>query len=199
MLAGKLAIVTGASSGIGLATARMLASEGAKVFVTGRNEEKLRAIAAELGAGGGGYLAADLTHPGACKRAVDAAVASLGGLTTLVNCAGVLRGGAFGTEACNLDNFLFNITSNTQTVFEMMEHATPHLKTAGLERGAAILNISSVNGKQSFGGCASYCASKVRALSTSKLVSVPGPCDDPTSLSSPIVGRCGPADTMCCS
>ena len=51
LLTGKLAIVTGASSGIGLATARVLAAEGAKVFITGRNEEALKALATEIDAG----------------------------------------------------------------------------------------------------------------------------------------------------
>ena len=99
-------------------------------------------------------MAADLTQDGEPQRVIEAAVAALGGLTTLVNCAGVLRGGAFGTDACTLENFLFNFNGNTRTVFEMMQHAIPHLKVAGEANpgGAAIINVSSVNGVQSFGG-----------------------------------------------
>ncbi len=89
--------------------------------------------------------------------------------TTLVNCAGVLAGGAFGTPACNLDNFMFNFNTNTKVfspllfclwfsltgvkvVFEMMHHATPHLKAAGKDKNPSIVNISSVNGTISFPG-----------------------------------------------
>lgn len=85
-------------------------------------------------------------------------MAHLSGLTTLVNCAGVLKGGAMG--AIDLDNFLFNFNTNTKAVFELMEHSIPHLKLAGHPANPAIVNVSSVNGKQSFGGCASYCTSK---------------------------------------
>eukprot|EP00461_Guttulinopsis_vulgaris_P007712 UN07762 len=90
----------------------------------------------------------------------------MGGLTGLVNAAGVLKGGAFGTA--NLDNFMFNFQNNTQSVWSMMEHSIPYLKqytsstTEGDDNkaGATIINISSVNGLQSFAACAGYCASK---------------------------------------
>ncbi len=109
----------------------------------------------------GFFFAQDLTEEGACSKIVEAAVKSLGGITTLVNCAGVLKGGALGAPQTNLDNFLYNMKGNCQSVFEMMEHAIPHLKTAGSASGPSIINVSSVNGKHSFAGCASYCASKV--------------------------------------
>eukprot|EP00047_Mylnosiga_fluctuans_P010468 m.16403 g.16403 ORF g.16403 m.16403 type:complete len:287 (+) comp3135_c0_seq1:1784-2644(+) len=154
MLSSKLCLVTGGSSGIGRATAQVLAREGAKVCVTGRNEEVLRAVAAEIG---GTYVVADLTEDGACKRVIEEAVSSLGGLTTLVNSAGVLKGGAMGAETTDLGNFMFNFKGNVQSVFELMQHAIPHLRK---QKGSSIVNISSVNGLQSFAGCATYCASK---------------------------------------
>jgi NAD(P)-dependent dehydrogenase (short-subunit alcohol dehydrogenase family) len=72
----------------------------------------------EMSAGiaGSSYVVGDLTAKGTCKAVVDSAVASLGGLTTVVNCAGVLQGGAFGTPACNLDNFDFNFGINVRAV-----------------------------------------------------------------------------------
>ena len=59
-----------------------------------------------------------------------------------------------------LANFKFNFQGNVQNAFEMMEHAIPHLKAAGVEAGPCIVNVSSVNGLQSFGGVATYCAAK---------------------------------------
>ena len=87
-LNGKKALVTGASSGIGLAIAKHLRAEGAMVCATGRNEEALKALAEEIGCT---YAVGDLTEEGVCKRIVEEAVSQLGGLTTLVNNAGVLQ------------------------------------------------------------------------------------------------------------
>eukprot|EP01052_Picozoa_sp_SAG31_P064134 SAG31_NODE_23008_length_513_cov_1.108696_1_plen_82_part_01 len=80
----------------------MFAKEGAKVCATGRNEEALVALAAETGCV---YSVGDVTESGACERIVNEAVSKLGGLTTLVNSAGVLQGGALGTDAATLENF----------------------------------------------------------------------------------------------
>ena len=66
-----------------------------------------------------------------CQSIVNQANTELGGLTTLVNCAGVLQGGAFGSAACTLENFLFNMNGNTKSVFELMTAAVPYLKAAG--------------------------------------------------------------------
>ena len=83
----------------------------------------------------------------------------LGGLTTLINCAGVLMPGAIGTTA-SLKDFEHNFAGNTRSVFEMMEHSIPHLKERSADGSCSIVNISSVNGLQSFGGVATYCAAK---------------------------------------
>ena len=96
MLSGRLAIVTGATSGIGMATAKHFVKEGAKVVGVGRNKAALAALQKETGCG---VAEADITAPGACERAVAEAVSHLGGLTTLINCAGVLMPGAIGTTA----------------------------------------------------------------------------------------------------
>ena len=87
-LAGKTAIVTGASSGIGEATARLLAKEGCNVVLAARREERLRALAAELGEGA---LAAptDVTDPAACAALVARTVESFGSLEILINNAGL--------------------------------------------------------------------------------------------------------------
>ena len=146
-------------AGIGLSIAKMFAREGAKVCATGRNEAALQALASETGCV---YAVGDLTEPGACERVVAEAVEKLGGLTTLVNNAGVLQGGAFGVDegGASLANFDYNFNANTRAPFEMMVHATPHLIKAGVDAGPSIIAISSVNGKQSFATLAAYCGSK---------------------------------------
>jgi serine 3-dehydrogenase (NADP+) len=89
-LAGKTAVVTGASSGIGEATARMLAGAGARVMLVARREERLAALAAEIG-GGACYLALDLAQGDAAQLLLDAATAQLGKVDILINNAGILR------------------------------------------------------------------------------------------------------------
>lgn len=131
----------------------MAAKEGATVCAVGRNEESLNSLKSEIGCS---VIVADLTEEGQCERVVREATAAMNGLTSLVNCAGVLKGSPM--DSASLENFMFNFNGNTKTVFEMMQHAIPHLKESG--EGSSVVNISSVNGLQSFGGVASYCASK---------------------------------------
>ena len=100
-------------------------------------------------------------------------MAKLGGtLTTLVNCAGVLVGGAI--QDCTLSQFNFNFKGNVQTVFEMTQHSIPFLKeyAASHPAEATIINVSSVNGKQSFAGTAAYCASKAAVDQLTRCASV---------------------------
>lgn len=158
-------LVTGASSGIGKATCQVLAEQGATIVGTGRNEASLK----QLQDSGVliGYVVADLAssntqHGSECQRLVTEAVALLGGtLTTVVNAAGVLRGGAMGSTGTDVQNYLTNMTVNAQAPFEIMCHAVPHLrKNNPKQTFPSIINVSSVNGKQSFAGCVSYCASK---------------------------------------
>mmetsp|Transcript_19209 Transcript_19209/g.42477 ORF Transcript_19209/g.42477 Transcript_19209/m.42477 type:complete len:271 (+) Transcript_19209:27-839(+) len=167
MLKGKSAIVTGASSGIGRATALLMVKEGANVLAVGRNEEALKQLEtdaqAAIGEGGSKLIigVGDLAMEGTCERLVKQAKDAFGELTTLVNCAGVLKGAPVGSEGFNLANYDFNFNNNTRQVFDMMSHAVPLLQEAGkAKKGASILTVSSVNAQQSFAGVAAYCASK---------------------------------------
>lgn len=123
-LVGKSVLITGATSGIGRATVQLAVRAGARVVATGRSQEALDALARETGCFS---VQADLTVPGACERVVTEAVKLLDGtLSGLVNCAGVLRANA--TENETLESFTFSMTHNVQTVFEMTQHAIPHLR-----------------------------------------------------------------------
>ena len=101
----------------------MAAKEGATVCAVGRNETALNGLKEQIGCS---IIVADLTQDGQCERVVKEAIDAMSGLTSLVNCAGVLRGGSMDTAS--LENFMFNFNGNTKTVFEMMQHSIPHLK-----------------------------------------------------------------------
>jgi NAD(P)-dependent dehydrogenase (short-subunit alcohol dehydrogenase family) len=158
MLSGKKILISGASSGIGRATAVLCAREGARVFATGRSAEKLSVLQSEIQCAG--VLAVDLTDDSAAKRIVEAAVAAMDGITTLVNCAGVLGSGAFGSPQCTLASFDANFGANTRSLFNLMVETIPALKLAGGALNASIVNVSSVTGLHSFANVPTYCASK---------------------------------------
>ena len=152
----KVAIVTGASSGIGRATALALGAEGANVTVTARRPERLGALAKEIERAGGGALplAGDVTDADFRSRVVDETVSRFGGLDHLVNSAGVI---AFGTiENTALDAWQRMFALNVEAVFDRMRLSVPHL----LERQGSIVNVSSVNGIRSFPGVLAYNSSK---------------------------------------
>lgn len=159
--------MTGASSGIGKSTCEILTGYGANVIGSGRNEEALAAMKAEGSIGD--FVVADITQDGECARLVTRAAELLGGLTTLVNAAGGLRGGAVG--AADLDNYLYNMKLNTQAPFEIIFHAVPFLKQQK-DNNPSIVTVSSVNGKQSFAACASYCMSKAAVDQLTRCASV---------------------------
>jgi NAD(P)-dependent dehydrogenase (short-subunit alcohol dehydrogenase family) len=172
-------LVTGASSGIGKATCQVLSKEGATVVGTGRNVEALQALKEEGSISD--FVVGDISQPGECQKiVVEAAVNLLGGtLTTVVNAAGGLRGGAVGDGACNIENYEYNMTVNCRAPFEIMTAAIPFLKKCNDEKKEdknrlfpAIVTVSSVNGKQSFAGCATYCMAKAAVDQMTRCASV---------------------------
>jgi NAD(P)-dependent dehydrogenase (short-subunit alcohol dehydrogenase family) len=153
---GKIALVTGASSGIGKATAARLAREGAKVAVTARREERLASLVEEIAANGGSAhaIASDLTNESDRKRLVDEAGSHYGGLDVLVNAAGII---GFGTiENTTLDAWKEMFDVNVVAIFHLMQLSLPHL----LPRKGNVVNVSSVNGLRSFPNVLAYCSSK---------------------------------------
>lgn len=155
----RVALITGASSGIGAATARLFAKNGCDVVLSGRNESALQKVVEDISqaspASSAKYVVADVSKDEDCKRLV----ASTGKMDILVNCAGVLHAGALGSVG--MDNFDINMNTNVRAVFCLITNAIPFLqRPKDSELTASIVNVSSVNGLQSYGGVASYCVSK---------------------------------------
>jgi NAD(P)-dependent dehydrogenase (short-subunit alcohol dehydrogenase family) len=154
--AGKVAIVTGASSGIGHATALAFSDAGAPVVAVGRDKSTLEPVVAELGQGGRPAIAvvADLTAAGAPESIVSAAVARFGAIDILVNAAGMIGFGS--TDQTTDEQWDQMMALNVRAPFRLMRAAFPHLKT----RRGAVVNVSSVNGQRVFPGLAAYNTSK---------------------------------------
>lgn len=156
-LAGRAAIVTGATSGIGRATATKLSQAGVSVLAVGRNETSLGLL--ESGARGPDAatiepFVADLADPDAAARIVEAAERRFGGLDILVNAAGLIAMGTI--ETTTDESWERMMAVNATAPFRLMHAAVPHL----IERQGCVVNVSSVNGLRSFAGVLAYCVSK---------------------------------------
>lgn len=149
-------IVTGASSGIGRATAIRFGEAGARVLAVGRDGAALAAVASEIErAGGAGHVCvADVTAADAPDRIVRAALEHLGGITTLVNAAGIIGSGTIENSSDAQWDEMLDI--NARAPFRLMRAAAPAL---GQSRGS-IVNVSSVTGLRAFPGVLAYCVSK---------------------------------------
>ena len=150
---GKKVIVTGASSGIGRATAERFLHQGANVALLGRRKRELDDVVGH-GAGNALTLVADLSDEKATEGAVAQSVEQLGGLDVLVNAAGILKSGRIEDTSLELWDEMMNI--NLRSIFHLMKLAVPHLEDT---RGN-IVNVSSVTGPRSFPGVLAYCVSK---------------------------------------
>jgi NAD(P)-dependent dehydrogenase (short-subunit alcohol dehydrogenase family) len=160
---GKVALITGGASGIGLATARLFLDEGAKLVLTDRDKSAVEAALAALGNAAGFHLL-DVTREDDWIAVTDAAVAEFGRLDILVNSAGValLRD----IETTTLDEWRALMAVNLDGTFLGCKHAVRVMKERG---GGSIVNMSSVAGLIGSGNLAAYSASKggVRLLTKS--------------------------------
>ena len=171
-LEGTVALVTGASSGIGEATARRLAADGAAVALVARRADRLNALAKELDGPGHRTLVipADITEEAQARAAVEQTVAELGRLDTLVNNAGMmLLGPAVGAP---IDEWQRMVEINVLGLLYCAHAGLPHLLAAatdGPRRVADLVNVSSVAGRIARSGSGVYNLTKhgVGALSES--------------------------------
>jgi NAD(P)-dependent dehydrogenase (short-subunit alcohol dehydrogenase family) len=154
-LDGRVALVTGASSGLGAAVARALAAAGARVAVAARREDRLAALAAEVG---GVAVACDLLDPARLDALVPEVAELLGGPEILVNVAGGFAG-ACPAEDEPRDRVTETLDLNLVAPFRLCQAVFPHMVAAG--RGS-IVNVSSISGRVGVPGIpqASYAAAK---------------------------------------
>ncbi|MGQ4583903.1 SDR family oxidoreductase [Lysobacter sp. F60174L2] len=159
VLVDKVAIVTGASSGIGRATARLFAREGAKVVVSGRRQAELDALVAEIEADGGQAIAVagDVRDEALAKALVEVAVERFGGLDIAFNNAGGL--GAMGSVAdVSLEGWRDTLDTNLTSAFLGAKYQVPAMLARG--GGSIVFTSSFVGSTVGFPGMAAYSASK---------------------------------------
>jgi NAD(P)-dependent dehydrogenase (short-subunit alcohol dehydrogenase family) len=139
--AGKVAIVTGGTAGIGLASAKVLARDGASVVITGRDEGKAESALKEIAAGERArFMRADASDPAAAKQVIAEAVAAFGGVDILFNNAG--GGGAGQVDQEPLEQWRTVIDTNLGGTFYMTGAVLPELRKRG---GGAVVNMSSIS------------------------------------------------------
>ena len=165
MVSGRVALVTGASQGIGRAVALRLAAEGAQVALAARSTEKLEAVAADIAAAGGSaaVFALDAANEDSIKACAKAVVAHFGKLEILVNNAGITRDVlALRMKRLDWDDV---ITTNLTGAFLMTQACMSPLLKAKWGR---VINITSVVGETGQSGQANYAASKAGLIGLTK-------------------------------
>jgi len=161
---GKVVVITGASSGLGEATAGLLSAQGASVVLGARRVDRLQALADELTGSCGKAIAitTDVTHCEQVKRFVDEAVQAYGRIDVMINNAGLMPQSPL--ERLKIDEWNRMIDVNIKGVLYGIAAALPHMKR---QKAGHIINVSSVAGHKVRAGGAVYAATKhaVRALS----------------------------------
>jgi NAD(P)-dependent dehydrogenase (short-subunit alcohol dehydrogenase family) len=155
-LQNQVAIITGASSGIGRATAIKFAREGARVALVARRADPLNEVAQAIRAQGGECqtIVADVTRESDIERIVSETVAAFGGIDILVNAAGIIANGNIENTTLRDWDYMFNV--NVRGPFYLIQRAMPYL----IERKGNVVNVSSVTGIRAFPNVLAYCASK---------------------------------------
>jgi 2-hydroxycyclohexanecarboxyl-CoA dehydrogenase len=191
-LDGKIAFVTGGASGIGAATARRLAAEGARVAIGDLNEEGAREVAGELD---GFACALDVADTASVRAGVDAAVAELGDIDVLVNNAGTDRFSFFVNSNEELWDFVLGV--NLRGVLGVTHAVLPRMQE---RRAGAIVNVASEAGRVGSQGSATYSAAKAGVIGFTKAIAreaaryrvrcnavAPGPIETPLLNAAPLV------------
>ena len=156
-LDGKVALITGSTSGMGRETAYLFAKEGAKVIITGRNEERAKAVVEKIKAEGGEatYVLADTNDLSAPKKIFDAAMAAYGTVDVLMNNAGMLSLAQFDT--CTAEELMQAINVNVTSAMLLSQLVAPVMKAKG---GGHIINVASIVGWAANWGFVAYVTSK---------------------------------------
>jgi NAD(P)-dependent dehydrogenase (short-subunit alcohol dehydrogenase family) len=152
----KVIIITGASSGIGRATAIKFAGKGAKIVAVGRNETELNSLRDEANTGSGEIFPhlADLSEISQIERLVTDTVDNFKKIDILINSAGIIASGSIEDTSLESWDKMFDV--NLRSVFYIIQKSIPHLeKTRG-----SIVNVSSVTGLRAFPNVLAYCVSK---------------------------------------
>ncbi|XP_059154680.1 uncharacterized short-chain type dehydrogenase/reductase y4lA-like [Physella acuta] len=152
-LTGKVALITGASSGIGAATAVLFSKLGATLALTGRKEDNLNKVGEECSKNTSEQpllIVGDLSNSKDIERIVDSTIKHFGKLNILVNNAGILEMGSIENTSMEQFDRMFNV--NVRSMYQMTMLCTPHL----ISTQGNIVNISSVNGIRSFPGVLAY-------------------------------------------
>jgi NAD(P)-dependent dehydrogenase (short-subunit alcohol dehydrogenase family) len=152
----KVALITGASSGIGQAAAYKFAAEGAQVVAVARRADKLTEVAQEIHAAGGvcTIISADVTAEAEIERVVRETIQAFGGIDVLINAAGIIANGNVENTKLRDWDYMFNV--NARAPFYLTQRAMPYL----IERKGNVVNVSSVTGIRAFPNVLAYCASK---------------------------------------
>jgi NAD(P)-dependent dehydrogenase (short-subunit alcohol dehydrogenase family) len=184
----RAAIVTGATSGMGRATALLFAREGASVVASGREPERGAALVHEIRAGGGRaeFVAGDVSLPETNERLVAECGRAFGGVDTVVACAGMLGLGS--ATDVPVETWRQTLAVNLDAVFYLLRSALPAMQRRG---GGSIVVVGSIAAFKGFPNHAAYCASKGALVALVRQVAVdfgpkvrvnllcPGPVDTP--------------------
>jgi NAD(P)-dependent dehydrogenase (short-subunit alcohol dehydrogenase family) len=170
LLQNKVALITGSGRGIGRATAKLFASEGAHVFLTARSEAELDSAASEINAGSisrhvAAFVTADLTRPDDCARVFAEARNRFGRIDILINNAGHY-GPVVPVEEYPLDDFDKVLAVHLRAAFLLTKAALPEMYE---RKSGVVLNISSLSAKSAFGWGSAYAAAKAGLLGLTRV------------------------------